>query len=552
MHKKTTEPKTVEEVRNLVNDMSLSKLSPQEREKKATANKIARILWDFVDKQNDKADNYYVNFARWVDKKIEHKKNKKIDLEPGFFGKAKNEIFETLKKTFNTNVILHQWSDIDKKAAIFLLQKAGFFKDTEGEDIDLKKAIREMSHDQNAKKWLIIDKESTTNGLQVENVSKNLRWFRGAKVVISEHSNESLDAEKTAMPTSSTHIVSEMLNKLSVFENLYTLRNIKSLSKDKAERLNNMKNEKLKQIQRFVKFVDIVDSMNYQLSGEEYGRYGHKTLLGLNNNISIEHIFDYFEDPKYTGFEILDDEFLKKHSEKKERQTKNWKIEITKTWLEISQERQKEIEKNIAKYQELDEKWYVIALNGTPFVVDLKNEIQHGAQAAQYFEGGIFKIHPQGGNLYVYSSDLLPATIGGVKTKDGHFLIVNELDQKTLESILNDFGLRGHGSSKAHIREEILNSHKKILERNTKKPKPMITYDTVELGKPYEGKVSRVLPDMGYLISVSEAKWLLHKSALKHSPENREKQYKVGDSIKVVPTKKERKWQDKRVTRKVA
>lgn len=63
-------------------------------------------------------------------------------------------------------------------------------------------------------------------------------------------------------------------------------------------------------MKRFVDFVDKADSMHYQFSGIDE-KSNNRTLFDLHRNIPIKNIYDYFEDEKHTGFEVLDDKKLK-------------------------------------------------------------------------------------------------------------------------------------------------------------------------------------------------------------------------------------------------
>ncbi|MEI7557283.1 MAG: hypothetical protein WCJ45_00005 [bacterium] len=56
-------------------------------------------------------------------KKVKEKHQETSDI--------KNDIFEILKRAFNKEITMHQKSDIDKEASLFLLKKSGFLNDAQ-------------------------------------------------------------------------------------------------------------------------------------------------------------------------------------------------------------------------------------------------------------------------------------------------------------------------------------------------------------------------------------------------------------------------------------
>lgn len=105
--------------------------------------------------------------------------------------------------------------------------------------------------------------------------------------IVDEH-DKSNGARNIAKPTSSTHIIFNLLDELGVLHPKHH-----------------------DQLRRFVDFVDKADSQHYQFAGADR-EVSHKTLFGLHRKIRIEKIYEYFEKPGRTGFEVLNDEQLKK------------------------------------------------------------------------------------------------------------------------------------------------------------------------------------------------------------------------------------------------
>jgi hypothetical protein len=65
------------------------------------------------------------------------------------------------------------------------------------------------------------------------------------------------------------------------------------------DQLGQLPKENKEQLKRFINFIDIVDSLDYQANGIDYEN-SYKTLFGLYDNIRIEDIYKYFEDPRHT------------------------------------------------------------------------------------------------------------------------------------------------------------------------------------------------------------------------------------------------------------
>lgn len=148
--------KNLEELRERVVDLPES-----ERKRQETAKEIQKTLLGLVNEKNEKANAYEKNFKRWVGHKIvtREKRQKakemkkefgttKVDMKTFKEHKAKyneqdymkvlegikeqhkdeyaikDDIFKIIKRAFNKNITLHQGSDIDKDASLFLLKVA--------------------------------------------------------------------------------------------------------------------------------------------------------------------------------------------------------------------------------------------------------------------------------------------------------------------------------------------------------------------------------------------------------------------------------------------
>gem|GEM_PF-6744778 len=125
------------------------------------------------------------------------------------------------------------------------------------------------------------------------------------------------------------------------------------------------------QIKRFVDFVDKADSQHYQFAGADK-EVSHKTLFGLHRKVPIKNIYEYFGTPGHTGFEVLDEEEVKKLNIKNENQ-------------------EKENKEKISEQQELDEKGRFGNFNNQRFVFALGKEFSGGQQIAGE-NYGLFKI----------------------------------------------------------------------------------------------------------------------------------------------------------------
>lgn len=369
-----------------------------------------------------------------------------------------DDIFAIIKRAFNKNVTVHKESDIDKDASLFLLKKIGFFKDNKGERLELQKIIQEVPQGESGNKWLSIDTGWTTTWIKVDNVVKRTnegkiknKSFFGSKVILSEHSDLSPESKKTERPTSSTHMIYYMLNQLGQLikkdkeqlkkeqlneEQLNNKQlNNKQLEKVKKEkvklekeRLEKAKLEK-EQLERFINFVDIVDSLDYQANGIDYEN-SYKTLFGLYDNIGIKDIYDYFKDPRHTGFEILSDDYLEKNHSKK-----YWEKETS--LKEISIEHEERIKKNIKQVEEAQDKWQFGKFDNQMFIIALDNEIPDWARVTSHYDYWLLKIFPSG-DFYMFSPRLLPKKILDFDT-DGHFLTIRNISKENLEKLLEIF-----------------------------------------------------------------------------------------------------------------
>lgn len=220
---------------------------------------------------------------------------------------------------------------------MFLLKLTGFFKDKD-EQLELNKIIKEVPQGESGEKGLSIDTGGTISGIKVNNVVKKTdekqkahKSLIGSQVIVSEHSDLSPQATQSERPTSSAHMIYFML-----------------------DQLGQIKPEHREQLQRFINFVDIVDSLDYQASGMDY-RNSYRTLFGLYRNLRVEDIYKYFKNPKNTGFELLDDNFLKSYKTVKHFRKDGKRITEEKTLKQISEDHHERVENNIKGLEELED-----------------------------------------------------------------------------------------------------------------------------------------------------------------------------------------------------
>ncbi|HBB04077.1 TPA: hypothetical protein DCZ39_04240 [Patescibacteria group bacterium] len=99
----------------------------------------------------------------------------------------------------------------------------------------------------------------------------------------------------------------------------------------------------------------------------------HKTLFGLHRKIQIHNIYEYFENPKHTGLEVLNEEELKKLNLKNDNQ-------------------KEENERKMTEREELDKKGRFGNFNNERFIFALGKEFNGGQQMAAAMGVGYFKI----------------------------------------------------------------------------------------------------------------------------------------------------------------
>lgn len=457
---------TMEELNEWVLD-----LSEKERQEQDTVKKISDVLQIVVDEQNKKAVRYKENFRNRVQEKLEHKiwkkyfpgktkreiltqaqKDNKVreiwkkyenEIKYTNFEKnrkGKREVFEDIKRVFNKEITRHGWSDIDKEAGTYLLNLVHYFKDKNGNTIEYKK--NEVEHGQRGKKWLTYDTGGTWDGLEVVPTKHTIQEGKhkgkesislfNALAIIDEHDKKIWESfikpKNITKPTSSTHIIYEILKELDIINKKYE-----------------------DQIKRFVDFVDKADSKHYQFNGIDV-EAKNRTLFSLHRNIGIEKIYNYFEDPKHTGFEVLKDE------------------ELAKLWIKNIEKHEQENNEKIEVLKNLEKQWRFGNLNGEKFIFAKGSEFSGGQIVTSYMNSWLFQIF-KSGDLYMYHPSGLPSKISGFDT-DGHFLIIKKIGLKDLEEILNKFDF--WRDAEKEIKETFLNYRKELMkteEEETEKNK---------------------------------------------------------------------------------
>ncbi|MCX6825199.1 MAG: hypothetical protein NTY80_03150 [candidate division SR1 bacterium] len=501
-----TKFKDLEPLQERVRDLSESERNTQE-----TANAIQKTLLGIVQEKNKKANAYEKDVNNFVEKQvikrdnrqaeqeamkkygttkmdmkkiIEHKTQytqeeykkleKQVRLEHKTKGDIKKDIFAIIKRAYNKNVTLHEGSDIDKDASLFLLKITGFFKNSKGEKLELKNIIKEVPNEHIGEKGVTIDNGGTVSGIKINNIHKGNkhRSLIGSQAIISEHSDGSLEAEKTGRTTSSAHMLHYILDKLQQIPDQYR-----------------------QQMQRFINFIDIVDSLDYQASGMDYTN-SYRTLFGLHRNLQIEEIYQYFEDPKHTGFEILSEDFLNQHNATKHYRKGGKPLTEEVSLKEISNKQKERVERNIKQITEMDTKGQFGLFKGDKggerFYIALGDEISDGAQVASYYEAGLIKIFPSG-DFYLFSQEELANKVLNFTT-DGHFLIIKNISKEDLQRILDIFYINEKHSEE--IKARIMAYREKITPRvkdigNIEDLKD-IALDQLKIGETYEGVVHNV------------------------------------------------------------
>jgi len=146
--------------------------------------------------------------------------------------------------------------------------------------------------------------------------------------ICDHHEDGSMASKLTSRPLSGVQIIFDVFNHLDSF-----------------------KPEHLPQLERFVKFVNIVDSLDYQVGGVNFDKSA-KTLLGLYRNFSPQYIYEYFEDPSHTGFEVFTDEFIANTDVQYSTDKKDDKK--TKKLKHFSDRHQENVNANISAFEKLN------------------------------------------------------------------------------------------------------------------------------------------------------------------------------------------------------
>lgn len=518
-------------------------LSETERKSHQAAKQIYKTLLGIVNKKNEQANTYEKDFDGRLDEKLANRvKRAKIKAKKETSASTKKEqkqnngkdykevlewikkenknaesmqdtIFKIIKRAFNKNVYFHKGSDIDKDASLFLLKATGFFKDNDNKRIELNKAISEIPEGESGEKWLSIDTGGTVSGIKIENVEKNHTTGKKhkslihSKVIVSEHSDLSLEAKNTQRPTSSAHMIYHIL-----------------------DQLGQLPTQKKEQLKRFINFVDIVDSLDYQASGMDYPN-SYRTLFGLYRNLNINDIFGYFADPKNTGFEILSDEYMNKQKIMKRYRKNNERVEEQTTLKEIANKQKERVEKNMAQINDTQRKGQFGKYKGAMYHIALGNEINDGPQVASYYGGGLLKIYPSG-DLYMYSPQLLPKKILNFNTDD-HFLTIRNIKAEDLKKIIDLFEFNARVKETEGVKERILAYHESITkqQKETKQgdinnlPKEL-DIKKLEIGKILTGIVHNVNGKYIYVNLTPTIKGLIKE-------DKKEKDLKWGEEIRV-------------------
>ena len=121
-------------------------------------------------------------------------------------------------------------------------------------------------------------------------------------------------------------------------------------------------------------FVNAVDSMDYQISSIDYPN-NYQTLFGLYRKMDIADIYDSYKDPAHSGFEKLSSEYMNQISIKNDSGTAS-------TLKEFSEGHRQRIEKNIESFKKLQQEKKEFMFKSQKYIVDLKGEIEDGAQTA--------------------------------------------------------------------------------------------------------------------------------------------------------------------------
>lgn len=521
------------------------------RTQKETANKIHTTLKGIIDEKNKKAHGYQMDFNDRLFKRLDKKWGKTL-LKKHFGTESRKEaikkmfdernekqyraykeeekkwekeemenIFEIFKRAYGKNVGLHKGNDIDKKAIEFLLKKSGFFTDKQTEKRDIKGKIKEVPHGESLEKGVTFDSGKTAKGIKIENVEKTIKgkihktliW---SKAIFDEHPDDSKEAQRTNRPTSSTHMLHTILRSL-----------------------NKIHPKEKQQIQRFVDFIDIIDGLWYQTSRIDYEN-NHRTLFGLHHSIPIEDIYKYFVDPTHTGFEILSDKELEKHTFKKTYKRKGKITTESMTWKNISNKEKENMEKDMKHHEQTKDRW--LRFNDTRFIAVFDDEFMNAPKIMAHHHEGIFKIgidkDTQEPYLYIFDPfQEFKKPIAGI-TPNGHFIHKKNIDRKTLENVLKEFSHTDDylltkapkNQTKKMIIEYFDTIEKQHSKEKEKNELPTIDIKKLKIGQILEGFVRNVRNDKVFIKLGEQISGVIET-------EKKETTIQAGEKIKVKITK---------------
>lgn len=345
-----------------------------------------------------------------------------------------------------------------------------------------------------------------------------LKTLIGSKAIIDEHGDGSQKSKTTNKPTSSTHMIHTLLRSL-----------------------NKIPEKEQQQIQRFIDFIDIVDSLEYQASSIDYSNQ-HKTLFGLHHQLPIEDIYEYFKNPKHTGFEILSEEQLQRKNIQKPLKQYWKKWQETQSRKELSQSQEKNLQQSFNNFAQLDPKRW-LSFNGHRFTVLFDDEVKYGPQAAAYNKSGTIKLgvdkETKEPYLYIFNPfEEFTRSIGGIEP-DGHFIHKKNINKEMLQKVLNEFGYTNDyiltKSPKKQARKDAIH----YIEKN--EPLPLLDIKNIKIGEIFTGIIKNSNNRMTHISLGRNVSWVIKQNEKNTDLKKWEKiQVKV---IDVSTTRKDNKIQ---------
>lgn len=310
-------------------------------------NYLVNIILSRLNKSNAENIDFVSDIRDWLEEKKINWRNEEdiINVFKRIFTKV------SVPWLLDKNWRVRHKTNLDSKASIFLLKKAGF---------NIEQIFYQKNHSK-TRNWFI--------NLDLWNYNwLNIEWFE-PEWLKSFFSDSAINLNhRDRKISSTTHMVFMILDELGLF--------------------NNWEKE---QIKRFISFIDLKDnSFNVYWINSDYNKPymdSYRTLFWLSDMISIDSIFDYFNDEK-NGLEVLNLDELKK-IDFKDLNNKNI------SWLILSERRRKFIWTSVQTFLDKLESNSVLKYNNQKldFVIDLSWDIVNPLEVSSFNWKWLIKIH---------------------------------------------------------------------------------------------------------------------------------------------------------------